>query len=162
MPRDVSGGGTRLAVFIATAGYAGYFPIAPGTVGSAAGLVAYLIVWWTQSRAVEVGLIVGLFALGVWAGTTAERYFGGIDPGPVVVDEVVGMLITLAFIPVGLSGAIAGFFLFRIFDIIKPFPAGRLEALHGGLGVMADDAMAAVYANLSLRVLLWLLPGWIA
>jgi len=162
MPRDVSGGGTRLAVFIATAGYAGYFPIAPGTVGSAAGLVAYLIVWWTQSRAVEVGLIVGLFALGVWAGTTAERYFGGIDPGPVVVDEVVGMLITLAFIPVGLSGAIVGFFLFRIFDIIKPFPAGRLEALHGGLGVMADDAMAAVYANLSLRVLLWLLPGWIA
>jgi len=162
MPRDVSGGGTRLAVFIATAGYAGYFPIAPGTVGSAAGLVAYLIVWWTQSRAVEVGLIVGLFALGVWAGTTAERYFGGIDPGPVVVDEVVGMLITLAFIPVGLSGAIVGFFLFRVFDIIKPFPAGRLEALHGGLGVMADDAMAAVYANLSLRVLLWLLPGWIA
>jgi len=162
MARDVSGGGTRLAVFIATAGYAGYFPIAPGTVGSAAGLVAYLIVWWTQSRAVEVGLIVGLFALGVWAGTTAERYFGGIDPGPVVVDEVVGMLITLAFIPVGLSGAIVGFFLFRIFDIIKPFPAGRLEALHGGLGVMADDAMAAVYANLSLRVLLWLLPGWIA
>ena len=162
MPRDVSGGGTRLAVFIATAGYAGYFPIAPGTVGSAAGLVAYLIVWWTQSRAVEVGLIVGLFAIGVWAGTTAERYFGGIDPGPVVVDEVVGMLITLAFIPVGLSGAIVGFFLFRIFDIIKPFPAGRLEALHGGLGVMADDAMAAVYANLSLRVLLWLLPDWIA
>jgi phosphatidylglycerophosphatase A len=162
MPRDVSGAGTRLAVFIATAGYAGYFPIAPGTVGSAAGLVAYLIVWWTQSRAVEVALIVGLFALGVWAGTTAERYFGGIDPGPVVVDEVVGMLITLAFIPVGLSGAIVGFFLFRIFDIIKPFPAGRLEALHGGLGVMADDAMAAVYANLSLRVLLWLLPGWIA
>ena len=162
MPRDVSGAGTRLAVFIATAGYAGYFPIAPGTVGSAAGLVAYLIVWWTQSRAVEVALIVGLFALGVWAGTTAERYFGGIDPGPVVVDEVVGMLITLAFIPVGLSGAIAGFFLFRIFDIIKPFPAGRLEALHGGLGVMADDAMAAVYANLSLRALLWLLPGWIA
>ena len=161
MPRDVSGGGTRLAVFIATAGYAGYFPIAPGTVGSAAGLVAYLIVWWTQSRAVEVGLIVGLFALGVWAGTTAERYFGGIDPGPVVVDEVVGMLITLAFIPVGLSGAIVGFFLFRIFDIIKPFPAGRLEALHGGLGVMADDAMAAIYANIALRLVLWVRPEWL-
>jgi phosphatidylglycerophosphatase A len=162
MQRDVRGAQTRLAVFIATVGYAGYFPVAPGTVGSAAGLVAYLIVWWTQSRVVEVGLIVGLFALGVWAGTTAERYFGGIDPGPVIVDEVVGMLITLAFIPVGLSGAIVGFFLFRIFDIIKPFPAGRLEALHGGLGVMADDAMAAVYANLSLRGLLWLFPGWIA
>ena len=162
MHRDVREAQTRLAVFIATAGYAGYFPIAPGTVGSAAGLAVYLIVWWTQSPVVEVALIAGLFILGVWAGTTAERYFGGIDPGPVVLDEVVGMLITLAFIPVGISGAIAGFFLFRIFDIIKPFPAGRLEALHGGLGVMADDAMAAIYANLSLRAILWLFPGWIA
>jgi phosphatidylglycerophosphatase A len=153
---------TRVAVFIATVGYCGYFPIAPGTVGSAAGLLFYLLVWWAQSPIVEVGLIVGLFALGVWAGTTAERYFGGIDPGPIVLDEVVGMLITLAFIPVGLSGAIAGFFLFRVFDVIKPFPAGRFEKLHGGLGVMADDAMAAVYANLSLRLVMWLLPGWIA
>ena len=153
---------TRVAVFIATVGYAGYFPIAPGTVGSLAGLVVYLLVWWSGSPLVEIALIVLLFAAGVWAGTTAERYFGGIDPGPIVVDEVVGMLITLAFIPVGLSGAIAGFVLFRIFDVIKPFPAGRLERLHGGLGVMADDAMAAVYANLTLRVVLWAAPGWVA
>jgi phosphatidylglycerophosphatase A len=153
---------TRLAVFIATVGYCGYFPFAPGTVGSAAGLVVYLLVWWTGSSIVEVGLIAALFAAGVWAGTTAERYFGGVDPGPIVLDEVVGMLITLAFIPVGWSGAVAGFFLFRIYDIIKPYPAGRLEALHGGLGVMADDAMAAVYANLSLRLTMWLLPGWIS
>jgi phosphatidylglycerophosphatase A len=152
---------TRLAVFIATVGYCGYFPFAPGTVGSAAGLVVYLLVWWSGSPIVEVGLIAGLFAAGVWAGTTAERYFGGVDPGPIVIDEVVGMLITLAFIPVGLSGAIAGFFLFRVFDVIKPFPARRLEELHGGLGVMADDAMAAVYANLVLRLSMWLLPAWI-
>lgn len=150
---------TRLAVFLATFGYCGYFPFAPGTVGSAAGLVVYLLVWWSGSPLVEVGLIAALFLAGVWAGTTAERFFGGIDPGPVVVDEVVGMLITLAFIPVGIGGAVAGFLLFRIFDIIKPFPARRLESLHGGLGVMADDAMAAVYANLSLRLLLWLWPG---
>jgi phosphatidylglycerophosphatase A len=71
------------------------------------------------------------------------------------------MLITLAFIPVGLSGALAGFFLFRIFDVLKPFPARQLESLHGGLGVMADDAMAAIYANLSLRALLWVAPDWI-
>ena len=153
---------TRLAVFLATVGYSGYFPIAPGTVGSAAGLVVYLLVWWTQSPIVEVGLIVALFSAGVWASTTAEHYFGGIDPGPIVIDEVVGMLITLAFIPVGWSAALAGFVLFRIFDVIKPYPAGRLEALHGGLGVMADDAMAAVYANLSLRLLMWLLPAWVA
>jgi phosphatidylglycerophosphatase A len=152
---------TRVAVFIATVGYCGYFPIAPGTVGSAAGLVFYLLVWWTRSPMVEVALILALFAAGVWAGTTAERYFGGIDPGPIVLDEVVGMLITLAFIPVELTGAIAGFFLFRVFDVIKPFPAGRLEKLHGGFGVMADDAMAAIYANISLRVLMWLAPAWI-
>ena len=153
---------TRLAVFIATVGYCGYFPFAPGTVGSAAGLLFYALVWWTRSPIVEVAMIAVLFAAGVWAGTTAERYFGGVDPGPIVIDEVVGMLITLAFIPVGWSGALAGFFLFRVFDVIKPFPAGRLEALHGGLGVMADDAMAAVYANLTLRLMMWLFPAWIA
>lgn len=153
---------TRLAVFIATAGYCGYFPIAPGTIGSAAGLVVYALVWWTGSRVFEAVLIAALFTIGVWAGTIAERYFGGVDPGPIVMDEVVGMLITLAFIPVGWAAALAGFFLFRVFDVIKPYPAGRFEALHGGLGVMADDAMAAVYANLSLRFLIWLLPAWIA
>ncbi len=152
---------TRLAVFIATFGYCGYFPFAPGTVGSAAGLLVYLIVWWSQSPAVEVALIVALFLAGTWAGTVAERYFGGIDPGPIVIDEVAGMLITLAFIPVGVSGALAGFFLFRVFDVLKPFPARRFESLHGGLGVMADDAMAAVYANLSLRALMWLAPDWV-
>ena len=153
---------TRLAVFIATVGYCGYFPIAPGTVGSAAGLVVYLLVWWTQSPVVEGLLIVAVYAIGIWAGTAAERYFGGIDPGPVVIDEVLGMLITLAFMPVGLWTALAGFVLFRIFDVIKPFPAGRFERLHGGLGVMSDDAMAAVYANLSLRLTVYLFPALFA
>jgi phosphatidylglycerophosphatase A len=69
----------------------------------------------------------------------------------VVIDEVMGMLITLFMIPVGWPGAIAAFLLFRIADVIKPWPANRLERLHGGLGIMADDAMAAVYANLALR-----------
>lgn len=154
---------TRVAVFIATAGYCGYFPFAPGTVGSAAGLLVYLLVWWSGSAVLETTLIIGLFAAGVWAGTTAERYFGGVDPGPIVLDEVVGMLITLAFIPgLGWSGALAGFVIFRIFDVIKPFPAAQFERLHGGLGVMADDAMAAVYANLTLRFVLWIVPGWVA
>lgn len=152
---------TRLAVFIATVGYCGYFPVAPGTVGSAAGLVFYLLVWWAQSPFFEAALILVLFVTGVWAGTTSERYFGGIDPGPIVVDEVVGMLITLAFIPVGMMGALIGFLLFRLFDILKPFPAGRFEKLHGGLGVMADDAMAAIYANIALRLVLWVRPEWL-
>ena len=153
---------TRLAVFVATVGYCGYFPIAPGTVGSAAGLVVYALVRWAGLPVVEAGAIVVLFAAGVWAGTTAERYFGGIDPGPIVIDEVVGMLITLAFIPVGWSAAATGFVLFRIFDVVKPYPAGRFERMHGGLGVMADDAMAAVYANVCLRLTMWLLPAWVS
>lgn len=152
---------TRLAVFVATVAYCGYFPVAPGTIGSIAGLAVYALVWWSKSPFVEAGAIVAVFAAGVWAGTVAERYFGGIDPGPVVIDEVLGMLITLAFVPVSWSGALAGFVLFRIFDVIKPYPAGRFERLPGGLGVMADDAMAAVYANITLRVALWLLPNWI-
>ena len=155
---------TRFAVFLATAGYSGYFPIAPGTVGSAVGLAVYGFLRWSQtplSPLTELALIVTLFAAGVWAATTAERYFGGIDPGPIVLDEVVGMLITLAFIPVGLGAAIVGFFLFRVFDVIKPFPARRLEALHGGLGVMADDAMAAIYANVLLRLLMAVFPLWV-
>jgi len=156
---------TRLAVFLATAGYSGYFPIAPGTMGSAVGLLVYAAIRWAQPPVPPISealVILVLFASGVWAGTTAERYFGGIDPGPIVLDEVVGMLMTLAFIPVGLSGALVGFVLFRIFDVIKPFPARRFEALHGGLGVMADDAMAAIYANVSLRLLMVLFPLWVA
>jgi phosphatidylglycerophosphatase A len=152
---------TRLAVFLATAAYCGYFPIAPGTVGSAAGLAVYVLVWWTRSPILEAGLIALIFAVGTWAATHAERYFGGIDPGPVVIDEVLGMLVTLAFIPVGWSAALAGFVIFRVFDVIKPYPANRLEAFHGGFGIMADDAMAGVYANLVLRLLIWLLPAWI-
>jgi phosphatidylglycerophosphatase A len=151
----------RLAVFLATVAYCGYFPIAPGTVGSAAGLIVYLLVWWTRSPIVEVGLIVVTFVVGTWAATHAEHYFGAIDPGQVVIDEVLGMLVTLAFIPVGWTGALAGFFLFRVFDVIKPYPANRLEKFHGGFGIMADDGMAGIYANICLRLLIWLMPHWI-
>ncbi len=159
---------TRLAVFLATAAYSGYFPIAPGTVGSAVGLAVYAGLRQLAPGTglafslLEVLVIAAVFFVGIWAATVSERHFGGTDPGPIVLDEVLGMLVTLAFIPVGLAAAIAGFFLFRIFDIVKPFPARRFEALHGGLGVMADDAMAAVYANLSLRLLMFVLPGWVA
>jgi phosphatidylglycerophosphatase A len=152
---------TRVAVFLATVAFCGYAPVAPGTFGSAAGLLVYLIVWWTRSPAIECALIVVTFLLGVWSATEAERHFGGTDPGPVVIDEVLGMLITLAFIPVGWSGALAGFVLFRVLDVIKPYPADRFERLHGGLGIMADDAMAGIYANLCLRLVMWLLPAWI-
>jgi phosphatidylglycerophosphatase A len=153
---------TRLAVFIATFVYTGLFPFAPGTVGSLGGLVVYgLIARLGAGVALEGLAIAVLYGVGVWAAAVAERHFGGIDPGPVVIDEVVGMLITLFLVPVSVTGAIIGLLLFRVFDIVKPFPAGKLEELHGGFGVMSDDAMAGIYANLVLRVLWWLAPGWI-
>src|SRR5262245_51567468 len=106
--------------------------------------------------AAQAMAIVAIFVLGSWSGGVAERHFGRADPGQVVIDEVMGMLITLFLNPVGWMGALAGFFLFRVFDVIKPYPSDRLEKLHGGVGVMADDGMAAVYANLVLRACLYL------
>ena len=149
----------RLGLFIATCGYLGYVPIAPGTFGSAAGLAVYVAVRSTGSVAVELAAIVVLFAIGLWSGTVAEHHFGGIDPAPVVMDEVVGMLITLALLPVNVWGAIVGFLVFRAMDVFKPWPARRLESLPGGLGVMADDGMAAIYANLVMRGLIALFPA---
>jgi phosphatidylglycerophosphatase A len=93
---------------------------------------------------------------------TCEDDLRCVDPGPVVIDEVMGMLITLFMVPVGWGGLFIGFLLFRALDVWKPFPARRLERLHGGLGVMADDAMAAVYANLLLRGLDAVAPSWVA
>ena len=151
-----------LGLFVATCGYLGYVPIAPGTFGSAAGLVVLAAVRWTGSPLLVVAAIALIFAVGVWSGNVAEKHFGGVDPAPVVLDEVLGMLITLALIPVNITGAIVGFLLFRLLDVIKPWPANRMEALPGGLGVMADDAMAAVYGNIVLRLLVVALPaGWL-
>jgi phosphatidylglycerophosphatase A len=152
----------RLGLFISTCGYLGYVPVAPGTFGSAAGLAVFAAVRWSGSPALELAVIVLLFTVGVWSASAAEKHFGGVDPAPVILDEVVGMLITLAFIPVTVTGAIVGFLLFRLFDVVKPWPANRLEGLHGGLGVMADDAMAGVYGNVAMRLLVVVLPaGWL-
>lgn len=153
---------TRLAVLLSTVGYIGYFPVAPGTVGSAAGLLVYALVMLSGSAWAELAAIVLVFAVGAWAATISERYFGGIDPGPVVIDEVLGILVTLAFVPVGVKGAVVGFFVFRVLDVIKPYPANRLERLHGGLGVMADDAAAAVYGNIVMRLIAAYAPGWLS
>jgi phosphatidylglycerophosphatase A len=151
----------RLALFISTFGYLGYAPVAPGTFGSAAGLVVFYMVRAADSVAVEIAAIAALFALGVWAGTIAEHHFGGVDPGPVVLDEVVGMLITLCLLPVNGTGAFVGFLVFRILDVVKPFPSARFEKLPGGLGVMADDGMAAIYGNLAMRGMIAVAPGWL-
>ncbi len=145
----------RVGLTFATVCGVGYAPVAPGTFGSAAGL----LVWWLlpATATAQLVAIVAIFIVGSWSGNIAERHFGRTDPGQVVVDEVMGMLITLFLNPVGWIGAFAGFLIFRVFDVIKPYPANKLEQLHGGIGVMADDGMAAIYANLLLRLGLYLL-----
>ena len=144
-----------VALALATAMGVGYVPVASGTFGSAVGLA----LWWClpASASVQAAAIVAIFAIGSWSGGVAEHHFGTTDPSAVVIDEVMGMLITLFLNPVGWAGALGAFLLFRIFDVVKPYPANRLERLPGGVGVMADDAMAAVYANLALRAILALL-----
>ena len=149
---------TRLAVVLATVGYVGHFPVAPGTAGSAAALLLYAMLRWIGSPVVDVAVIVGLFAVGCWAGSVAEAHYGRTDPGYVVLDEVIGMLLTLLFVPVTWTGVLVGFLLFRGFDIVKPFPARQCERMHGGLGIMADDAVAGIYGNLALRLIIWAVP----
>jgi phosphatidylglycerophosphatase A len=146
------------ALVLATFFGVGYVPVAPGTVGSLAGLVLWVVL--PHSIQVQGAVIVVMFGAGAWASGLAEKHFQATDPAPVVIDEVMGMLITLFMNPVGWLGAIAAFLLFRVFDVIKPYPADRLEQLSGGVGVMADDFMAAIYANVALRAML-ALGRWI-
>jgi len=145
---------TRTGLTVATALGAGYAPKAPGTAGSAVGLLLWLVlpdILWVQLSA-----IVLVAAAGVWAGSVAEAHFGRRDPGEVVVDEVAGMMVTALLNPLAGAGwMLAAFVLFRAADIVKPFPVNRLERLPGGLGIMADDLMAGVYANLVLRLSIW-------
>ncbi len=150
----------RLAVLIATFGYTGYFPVAPGTAGSAAALLVYALVRWSGSPLVEGVVLVAVAIAGTWSATIAERHFNATDPGEVVIDEVLGMLMTLAFLPLTWRGVLVGFLVFRVLDIVKPFPADIAERLRGGMGIMADDAVSGVYGNLIMRALLWLLPAW--
>jgi len=150
----------RLAVIISTFGFVGFFPVAPGTAGSFAALALYALLRWIGAPVVEGLAILAVFVIGVWAATRTEIALGTTDPGPVVIDEVLGMLMTLAWMPLSLTGVAVGFVLFRIFDVIKPYPARRLEDAPGGWGIMLDDAMAGVYGHVAMRLLLWAAPTW--
>ncbi len=153
----------RLAVGIASVAYTGFVPVAPGTVGSLVGLAVYAGLRWAGAPpAVDLAATIALLGLGVWAAGAAEPYFGLEDPGPIVIDEVVGMLVALLFTGVGWRGALVGFVLFRGLDIVKPYPAARVERIGGGWGIMADDVAAAIYANVALRLLGWLVPSWVS
>jgi len=145
----------RLALLVATAGGAGYAPVAPGTVGSA---LAAAILWLVPFS--PLGLALWMLAVtlaGTWAAGRAERALRVKDPGSIVIDEVAGMTMAVLFLPRTLPVLATGFLLFRFFDIVKPFPARGIQRLHGGVGVMADDVIAGLYALAILLVLRGLL-----
>ena len=148
----------RAAVWLATCGGLGYLPVAPGTAGSLVGVgivlaLAHLpvaLAWRIAAVAVAASI---LMVLGSVASTRAETFFGRVDPGQVVIDEVVGQMIALLAWPgPGWRIYLAGFILFRFFDIVKPFPAGRCERIAGGWGIMLDDVVAGAYSLLLLWV----------
>lgn len=149
-----------VAVWLATGGWVGFLPVAPGTCGALLGLVlawglSYLLVGW------QIGITVALCLAGIPLCTAAARRLGGKkDPGSIVWDEIASLPITFFFNPLTTwQVALAGFLLHRLCDISKPPPARQLEALPEGLGIMADDWIAAVYANLLLRLLIGWLPA---
>lgn len=147
----------RLFLFIATGAGSGYLPKAPGTWGTLVGL----LLWWPLaglSLAAYLAAVAVLFIVGVASAGAAEKILDRGDPGVVVIDEIVGVLIALTAVPVHPAAALAGFALFRLFDIVKPFPVGWVDRhLHGGLGIMLDDVAAGLYALLVLHLGLWLL-----
>ena len=143
----------RFFLFIATGFGVGYSRIAPGTLGTLIAVPIYYFLSAITSPLYEITLI-GFFFLSVWISENAEIFFGKKDDQRIVVDEIVGFLITMLWVPKTLPFIIMGFFLFRFFDILKPFPIRRMERkLKGGFGVVLDDVMAGVYANIILHLI---------
>jgi phosphatidylglycerophosphatase A len=146
---------SNAAHLLATGFGSGFSPIAPGTAGTAVGLLLF----WPMRGAgpvVQIAATVAMFLAGVAAAEVTARRTGLKDPSIVVVDEIVGMWISLLLLPWTPAVVVAAFFLFRLMDVVKPPPARGFEALPGGWGIVLDDVMAGVYANLVLRAGLWL------
>jgi phosphatidylglycerophosphatase A len=142
-----------LALAIATCGV-GYLPLIPGTFGSLLGVVIFLLL---PRIALPIAILAFTFA-GIWAATRTEEISGRKDPGKIVVDEVAGQLIALlplAFVKWSMTMVMVSFILFRFFDILKPYPANRLQELKGGVGVMCDDLVAGAYAAIIVGVLVY-------
>ena len=143
----------RFFLFIAAGFGVGYSPVAPGTLGTLVAIPIYYFLSEIPSPLYEITLI-GFFFLSVWISENAEIFFGKKDDQRIVIDEVIGFLITMLWIPKTTRFIIIGFFLFRFFDILKPFPIRRLEKrLKGGYGVVLDDVAAGVYANITLHLI---------
>lgn len=145
-----------LAKAIATFGGTGLFPIASGTVGAAAALAIYAAIVFAGASPGALAIVwvagsIVLMVAGVWACSESEEAYGK-DGGEMVVDEALGMLVSVAFLAPTIPNLAAAFVLFRFFDIVKPWPAGACERLPRGWGVMLDDLVAGLYANVVLRV----------
>jgi len=142
------------AIWVATCGGIGYFPVAPGSVGAAVAVAIVAALGRLPISSPEVSLWVGVvaaitLAVGIVTAGETERYFRRKDPGHIVIDEVLGQMVVLLAHPrAGWKALIVAFLLFRVFDVLKPFPARRLEHLNGGWGVMLDDAAAGVWSLL--------------
>lgn len=147
----------RFARLVATVGGVGHAPVAPGTVASALTALALGVV--SPSPLALVVMLLAVILVGTWAAQEAERSLGGKDPGAIVIDEVAGMALAVLTLPLTPAVLIAGFVLFRVFDIVKPYPANALQRLPGGVGVMIDDLVAGLYALL-LLVVARALVGW--
>ena len=143
----------RLALILATGFGAGYSPFAPGTAGSAVGL---LFVWGMSTLGLTGQLVAVLVVtvVSMIAADIVATSMGLKDPGLIVADEVAGMMVTMIAIPLSLKSVLLGFILFRVMDVVKPPPARQFEHFKGGIGIVADDLMAGVYAQLVLRGLL--------
>jgi phosphatidylglycerophosphatase A len=147
----------RVSTIIGTFFYAGFFPFAPATFASLVFVLAYTLVPGGKLLAHPL-IALATVLVAVPVATRLERLHGA-DAGCIVIDEVVGMQISLTLSEPGAWGAWAAFLLFRFYDIVKPFPAGRSQRLPGGYGVVADDAIAGVYTRLTLILLGWVFPA---
>lgn len=142
------------SLFLATGGFSGYFPVAPGTAGTVVGV---LILWCLSDAPSFFRLVLCLFLMlsGVWAAYEAGRRFKSPDSGKIVIDEIVGIMVAMIGIPITGYWLVVGFILFRFFDIVKLPPVDYLDRrLKNGWGVMADDVMSGIYCNLILRLML--------
>jgi len=140
-------------MLIATGFYSGYLPKAPGTWGS---LVGGLLVFLLHALSLQIYLsvVAGLFIVGSFVAGEAEKILDNRDPGVVVIDEIVGMLITMIAVPVTPLTMALGFILFRVFDIAKPFPVNFFDQhFHGGLGIMLDDVVAGIYSLIIMQLI---------
>lgn len=151
----------RLKEVFFTGFYSGYVPFAPGTAGSLVGLLLYVLQHYLLGHnlhwSVNLIAIAVLFYPSVVICGMGEQFFGAKDPGPVVWDEIIGYFVTMLFLPYSWKLAAVGFVLFRIMDIVKPFPAAQLQSLPGGLGILIDDIVAGLYACGLLHLILYLL-----